>query len=69
MKFGRLTLSVAMLCLAPTLAGCATEHASIEDCMATYLALGKEPTVLMDVCINLLDTMTVEEYDEAFLPQ
>lgn len=66
----RKTLTVATVLLALALTGCAPErHATVEDCVAYYLSVGKPGDVLLEACINIREDTTQEKFDELFLPE
>lgn len=60
--------------VAVSLTGCAPKHATIEDCMTTYLELGKPAEAVLEVCTNIYQKvidgeMTQEEFDKSYLPK
>lgn len=60
--------------IAVSLSACAPKHATIEDCMTTYLDLGKPAEAVLEVCTNIFQKvidgeMTQEEFDKQYLPK
>ena len=56
------------LFLLGSLTACAQSHATIDDCVNSYLAMGKDPSVVVEVCTTIMVDSTQEEFDSAFLP-
>ena len=59
---------------AVSLSGCASRDATIEDCMITYIELGKPAEAVMEVCLDIYQKvidgeMTQEEFNENYLPE
>ncbi|MGG7509427.1 hypothetical protein [Plantibacter sp. YIM 135249] len=60
--------ALALLLLVSTSA-CAAQHATVEDCVTTYVAKGKPADVSLTVCERLVDSQTTEDFDRLFLPK
>jgi hypothetical protein len=57
-----------------SLSACAPQNATVEDCVVNYVALGKDASISMEVCLNIYakvteGDMTQEDFNRMFLPE